>query len=803
MKFTYQLEYNAFGPWHDGYIQYKKLKKLIKQQRQNLASSEEGATTTPEEAWKAFEEAVDAEMDRISTYFYTVIKYATKITESFGAKIDSTSSIYAEIYARLTTSVQQHLAPMEAHKHVESKHRKECIELFAELNELKNFVQLNSEGARKIVKKFDKFNGTSHCSEFMATCRPLVAMQHEAQTNIPAMIADIQTSYAEYYCSGDVSLALEELSRSLSELLVWDRGTIWHDLIKLERQRTRLGTVATGGKPVKSEDMPMVRQTTQTQSAAPPPELLEMGRSKSTESPPAKLLPLNAAELAGCLKRKWGSIVTYTVVFLVFILLLSLDIPGMPGAARRCLAVLWITSAFWCLGTLPLHITALAVPLLVVVARCLPSAEGDRQKAALMAIKSMWSGSQLMVLASFSLAAALSKLRLDKEIACVLLKSAGGKSRVRTLRMMMLVAYIVSAAVGNVAASVLCMSIVSPILDELPQNLPSTYSYGRAMLLSIAFACNIGGMTSPVASPQNVVAFATLHTDYGLSFSQWCGIAIPTSFLLLVGVYFVTRPRYHRRRASRVATQQQQPLLQESANPDYLALPPRLLASASGALFGNWQRTVVIVIVVGCIIMWLCSGLTCAVFGDTSLSALVPLVLLFSIPGLLTKADFLALPWDVCFLLAGGSCLALAVKDSKLLEIASTGASHILHGAPLWACIVGTVTFVTLCSTAVSHTAAANVLMPFICALGDEVVPEGVKGGVTLIAMPAALALSAGSALPVSSTPNVNATAIKRQGDDNRPWLQPKDFIEPGLITSLLAVVIISGIGALMSEAVA
>ncbi|KAF4655256.1 hypothetical protein FOZ61_007680 [Perkinsus olseni] len=774
MKFTYQLEYNAFGPWHDGYIQYKRLKRLIKQQRHNLAATEEGATITPDDAWQEFEKALCAEMDRISTYFYN-------------------------IYARLTTSVKQHLAPMEAHKHVESKHRKECIELFAELNELKNFVQLNSEGARKIVKKFDKFNGTSHCGDFMATCQPLVAMQHEAQTNIPAMISDVETSYAEYYCSGDVSLALEELSRSLSELLVWDRGTIWHDLIKLERQRTRLGTVATGGRPVKSEDMPQVRQATETQTAAPPPELLELGHAKSVEAAPAKLLPYTSAELVSCLRKKWASIVVYTVVFLVFILLLALDVPGMNGAARRCLAVLWITSAFWCLGTLPLHITALAVPLLVVVARCLPSAGGDRQKAALMAIKSMWSGSQLMVLASFSLAAALSKLRLDKEIACVLLKTFGGKSRVRTLRMMMLVAYIVSAAVGNVAASVLCMSIVSPILDELPQNLPSTYSYGRAMLISIAFACNIGGMTSPVASPQNVVAFATLHTDYGLSFSQWCGIAIPTSFVLLVAVSFVTRPKYPHRRASTV----QQPLLQESANPDYLALPPRLVASASGALFGNWQRTVVIVIVIGCIVMWLSSGLTCAVFGDTSLSALVPLVLLFSIPGLLTKADFLSLPWDVCFLLAGGSCLAMAVKDSQLLEIASTGASEILHGAPLWACILGTVTFVTLCSTAVSHIAAANVLMPFIIVLGDDVVPKGLRGGVTLIAMPAALALSAGSALPVSSAPNVNATAIKRQGDDNRPWLQPKDFIVPGLITSLVAIVVISGLGAVMSEAVA
>ncbi|EER15771.1 hypothetical protein Pmar_PMAR009888 [Perkinsus marinus ATCC 50983] len=74
-----------------------------------------------------------------------------------------------------------------------------------------------------------------------------------------------------------------------------------------------------------------------------------------------------------------------------------------------------------------------------------------------------WSGSATI---------ALSKLRIDKEIACVLLRVASGGSRT----------------------------------------------------LAIAFACNIGGMTSPVASPQSVVAFALLHTNYGLSFSEWCAI---------------------------------------------------------------------------------------------------------------------------------------------------------------------------------------------------------------------------------------------------------------------------------------
>lgn len=49
MKFSYELEYNAFGPWHDGYVNYKRLKKLIKEQRHDL----EGTGITPTHvAWQ-------------------------------------------------------------------------------------------------------------------------------------------------------------------------------------------------------------------------------------------------------------------------------------------------------------------------------------------------------------------------------------------------------------------------------------------------------------------------------------------------------------------------------------------------------------------------------------------------------------------------------------------------------------------------------------------------------------------------------------------------------------------------------
>jgi phosphate transporter len=75
---------------------------------------------------------------------------------------------------------------------------------------------------------------------------------------------------------------------------------------------------------------------------------------------------------------------------------------------------------------------------------------------------------KVMVLGSFSLAAALSKLRLDRAFAVFLLSIVKG-GRALTIFAFMILGWLMSMCVGNVAASVLCMSMAGPILEELPE----------------------------------------------------------------------------------------------------------------------------------------------------------------------------------------------------------------------------------------------------------------------------------------------------------------------------------------------
>jgi SPX domain protein involved in polyphosphate accumulation len=70
MKFTYQLDYNQFSKWHGNYISYKKLKKLIKQQRHD-AINKDIEIDVPT-FWQEFEKELSDELNKIFKFFQTI-----------------------------------------------------------------------------------------------------------------------------------------------------------------------------------------------------------------------------------------------------------------------------------------------------------------------------------------------------------------------------------------------------------------------------------------------------------------------------------------------------------------------------------------------------------------------------------------------------------------------------------------------------------------------------------------------------------------------------------------------------------
>jgi phosphate transporter len=114
----------------------------------------------------------------------------------------------------------------------------------------------------------------------------------------------------------------------------------------------------------------------------------------------------------------------------------------------------------------------------------------------------------MLILGGFTIAAALSKYNIAKIMATLVLSKARTKSRT-VLLVNMFVAMFASMWINNVAAPVLCFSIIQPILCNLPADSDMT----KALLLGIALSSNIGGAASLIASPQNLIALQNMHPE--------------------------------------------------------------------------------------------------------------------------------------------------------------------------------------------------------------------------------------------------------------------------------------------------
>ena len=144
----------------------------------------------------------------------------------------------------------------------------------------------------------------------------------------------------------------------------------------------------------------------------------------------------------------------------------------------------------------------------------------------------MWTPVIMLLLGGFAIAAALSKYHIAKSMATWMLAKAGTKPR-NVLLMNMFVAMIASMWVSNVAAPVLCFSIIQPLLRTLPAESP----FAKSLIMGIALASNVGGMASPIASPQNVIALQNMHPLP--SWGEWFFVALPVCVLCIGGIWIL------------------------------------------------------------------------------------------------------------------------------------------------------------------------------------------------------------------------------------------------------------------------
>ncbi|CAR27484.1 ZYRO0C17930p [Zygosaccharomyces rouxii] len=614
--------------------------------------------------------------------------------------------------------------------------------LYIDLCQLKSFIELNRIGFGKITKKFDKVLHATTREELIQSgvfFADTYIFQPQTLTALNSRIAHLVEFYA--IIKGRHAY-LEDCKRELKSFLhdhiVWERSNSWKDMLGLLSQEKELES-----------------------------ETVQEGRSKLALEYKKFKLPKSISIWKWEFTHLWIPSFFFTwkalniSIIFIFTLILMVVPTLKDKAEHRCLALVECVALLWATESFPLFTTALFVPMLTVLFKVLKDNNGKVMKAPAASkevLSTMWSSTIMILLAGFTMAEALSQYDIAKVIASWLLSAAGTKPR-NVLLMAMSVVFFLSMWISNVAAPTLTYSLMSPILGELD----CTDPFAKALVFGVAIAADIGGMASPISSPQNVVSMQYLKT-YNIGWGQFFATALPCGILAMLLSWVVIFTTF---KVNRTKLERFKPIKAKFT-------------------IKQWY---IIAVCMGTILLWCVEGNVEPAFGESGEIAVLPIVLFFG-TGILSTRDFNTFPWSIVTLAMGGIALGKAVSSSGLLATVAHALQRKIQndGTMAILCIFGVLMLVV--GTFVSHTVSAIIIIPLVKEVGDKL--SDPKAAPILV-FGCALLSSTGLALPSSGFPNV--TAISMYDKKGGRYLDVNTFMTRGLVISLIAFLCIITMG--------
>ena len=115
--------------------------------------------------------------------------------------------------------------------------KKRIVNLYVNVSELRSFVQLNEKGFSKVLKKYDKVLDRNLKSSWIANnIKPSQAFQAVTMDSLQEQLGRLEGGYASIVTQGDVDAARRALRLHLREHVVWERNTVWREMIGIERK---------------------------------------------------------------------------------------------------------------------------------------------------------------------------------------------------------------------------------------------------------------------------------------------------------------------------------------------------------------------------------------------------------------------------------------------------------------------------------------------------------------------------------------------------------------------------------------
>ncbi len=464
---------------------------------------------------------------------------------------------------------------------------------------------------------------------------------------------------------------------------------------------------------------------------------------------------------------------------IIFLLLIVIPAPsGLSVEGWRTAAVAMLMAIWWMTEAIPIPATAI-LPLGLFPMLGVLDAESASAPYANELI--------FLFMGGFFLARTMEKWGLHKRIALAIMSFVGTGPNRLILGFMLATAFL-SMWISNTATTAMMLPIALAVGEMFrPQDQQGSYNFGIALMLGVAYAASIGGVSTLIGTPPNAVLAGAAREllDVEIGFVQWMGVGVPVALLMLPLTWFaLTRLLY----------------------------PPGDLIGDGAAIIEGEQRALgapsrgeklTAVVFALTTLAWVfrsektIGGLT--IVGLQTLSpnlrdstiVMIAAAALFVLPVDWKRGEFtldwrtaVRIPWGVLILFGGGLSLARAMDQSGLAAWIGGGVGS-LQAVPALIIVGVVVTLVVFLTELTSNVATTSMAMPVMAgaAVGFSMEP-------LVLMATAALAASMAFMLPVATPPNAIVFASG--------YITIPQMSRAGLLLNLFAIVLIAGLGSIL-----
>jgi sodium-dependent dicarboxylate transporter 2/3/5 len=300
--------------------------------------------------------------------------------------------------------------------------------------------------------------------------------------------------------------------------------------------------------------------------------------------------------------------------------------------------------------------------------------------------------------------------------------------------------------VSNTATALMMLPIAISVLQFVERNDGNSShvvtNFEIVLVLSIAYACNIGGIGTLIGTPPNALLAGFLLENYGveISFANWLMIGVPLVVVFLPVMYILLSRFIY-------------PIKMKELPGGSEFIENQL--EKLGAISTPEKRVAIVFTCTA--LLWIFRQLLADVIPGLSDAgiAITAAIALFLIPSgknqgekLLNWKHLKELPWGILILFGGGLSLAMAITTSGLATAIGEAVSG-LGTLPIILLVLTVILLIIFLTEITSNTATAAAFLPILA-------PSAIGLGQDpmLFLLPAAIAASCAFMLPVATPPN-------------------------------------------------